>query len=71
MDQKLTSLRLKYERFKKGNENAFIVRSEAIAVLEEAKEKGNEQIVNEVEEMLIDILHAIQEDKCNCNRSCC
>jgi len=71
MNQKLANLRLKYESFKKGNENAFVVRSEALAVLEEAKEKGNEQIINEVEEMLIDLLASIQESKCNCNRSCC
>lgn len=48
-----------------------MVRSEALAVLEEAKEKGNEQIINEIEEMLVDIFHSIQENKCNCNRSCC
>lgn len=71
MNQKLANLRLKYESFKKGNEDAFTVRSEALAVLEEAKEKGNEKIVNEVEEMLIDVLASIQENKCNCNRSCC
>jgi hypothetical protein len=62
---------LKYESFKKGNENVFMVRSEALVVLEGAKEKGNEQIIDEVEEMLVDILSSIQESKCNCNRSCC
>jgi hypothetical protein len=71
MNQKLANLRLKYENFRKGNEDAFTVRSKALVVLEEAKEKDNEPVINEVEEMLLDLLASIQESKCNCNRSCC
>ena len=72
MNEKLISLRLKYENFKKGNEDAFTVRREALAILEEAKENGNEKIINEIEDILIDIQFSIQENKCNCNRtSCC
>jgi hypothetical protein len=71
MNQKLANLRLKYENFRKGNEDALMVRSEALAVLEEAKEEGNEPVIDEVEEMLLDLFSFIQESKCNCNRSCC
>jgi phosphoribosyl-ATP pyrophosphohydrolase len=71
MYPKLADLRSEYGNFKKGSGYAFTVRNEAIAVLEEAKEQGKEQIINEVEDMLLDILTAIQKSKCNCNRSFC
>ena len=71
MKEQIANLKLKYENFKKGNENPYIVRTEALLVLEEAKKKGYDQVIDEVEEMLMDIQFSINENKCNCNRSSC
>jgi hypothetical protein len=71
MKEKLASLISKYEDFKKGNENPYIVKSEALLVLEEAKEKGLDDIVDDVEEILLDVEFSINEDKCKCNCNSC
>ena len=71
MNEKLTDLKLKYENFKKGTENPYTVRTEALRLLEEAKEKGDNQTVDMIEDILLDIEFSINENKCNCTRSSC
>ena len=71
MNEKLTDLKLKYENFKKGNENPYTVRTEALRLLEEAKERGDNQTVDLIEDILLDIEFSINENKCNCTRSSC
>ena len=64
----MANLKLKYENFKKGNENPFTIRTEALSVLEEAKKAGDSKTIDELEEILMDIEFSINENKCNCNR---
>ena len=71
MSVKISRLKLKFENFKKGNENPYAIRTEALKVLEDAKEKGDKNMINEIEDMLLDIELWINENKCNCNRSSC
>ena len=68
MKTKMTNLKLKYENFKKGNENPFTIRTEALSVLNEAKKVGDSKTIDEIEEILMDIEFSINENKCNCNR---
>lgn len=67
----ITNLRMLYENFKKGQENPYTVRQEALKILDEAKKTGQNNVVDEIEEMLIDIEFSINENQCNCNRSSC
>jgi len=71
MNKKITNLKLKYKNFKKGNENPFEIKTEALRVLEEAKKTGDNKIVDAVEDILMDIEFSINENKCNCSRSSC
>ena len=70
MSVKISRLKLKFENFKKGNENPYAIRTEALKVLEDAKEKGDENMIDEIEDTLLDIELWINENKCNCNMSC-
>ncbi|MFC1486629.1 hypothetical protein ACFLRN_02925 [Thermoproteota archaeon] len=65
------NLKLKYENFKKGNENPYAVRTEALRVLEETRENSDKNMIDEIEDMLLDIEYSLNENKCNCNRSSC
>ena len=67
MSKTIADLKIKYESFKKGNENPYTVRTEALNVLEEAKKNDDDQVTNEVEDILLDIEFAINESKCNCS----
>ncbi|MEJ2272861.1 MAG: hypothetical protein P8X91_10435 [Candidatus Bathyarchaeota archaeon] len=60
-----------FENFKKGKENPYAIKQEALKILGEAKKTGQSNVVNEIEEMLIDIEFSIDENQCNCNRSTC
>ena len=71
MKTKIADLKLKYESFKKRNENPYTVKSEALKILEAAKENGENQILDEVEDILMDVQITIDENKCNCNCSSC
>jgi hypothetical protein len=71
MKEKLANLKLLYEDFKDGNESPYQVKSEALLVLEAAKEKGLEKIIDDIEEILMDVELSINPDKCNCNCSSC
>jgi len=62
---------MKYENFKKGNENPYAVRAEALRVLEEARENGDKNMIDEIEDILLDIEFSLNENKCNCSRSSC
>jgi len=55
MKEQIANLKLRYENFKKGKENPYTFRTEVLLVLEEAKEKGYDQVIDEVEEMLMGI----------------
>lgn len=67
----MVNLKLKYENFKKGNENPQAIKTEALRILEEAKKTGDNKIVDEIEDILMDIQFSINENRCNCNRSSC
>jgi hypothetical protein len=67
----MVNLKLKYENFKRGNENPYTMKTEALRVLEEAKKTGGSSMVDEIEDILMDIQFSINENKCNCNRSSC
>lgn len=70
MEVKVKRLRKKYDSFKKGEENLLAVRDEAQLMLEEAMKGGNQEILEEVENMLIDLEFSIVENKCRCHRKC-
>jgi hypothetical protein len=67
----MTNLKLKYENFKKGNENPYTIKTEALRVLKEATKTGDSKMVDEIEDILMYIQFSINENKCNCNRSSC
>ena len=54
--------------FRQGEENVLAVRDEAQVVLEAAKKSGNQEILEEVEDILIDLEFSIEENKCKCHR---
>ena len=70
MEEKITNLRLKFDGFIKNKESALIVRKEAYLVLDEARQMGRNDIVDEVEDMLIDLESSLGDNKCNCSRNC-
>jgi hypothetical protein len=70
MEETIAHLRLKYESFKRNEESALAVRTEAYLVLGEAQQKGKNSIVDEVEDMLLDLESYLEENRCNCNRNC-
>jgi len=55
MKDKVEGLRRKYQNFRKGEEDPFTVRREAMLVFEEAKKSGRHEIMIEVEDMLMDL----------------
>ena len=71
MNEKISGLKLMCERFKRGNENPYSVKTEVLKILEEAKVKGDNQIIDEIEEILMDMHLSINQNKCNCNHSSC
>ena len=46
MKEQIANLKLRYENFKKGKENPYTFRTEVLLVLEEAKEKGYDQVID-------------------------
>jgi len=70
MEERIDNLRRMYERFRKGKEDVFVVKAEAILLLEEAKRSKNQEILNEIEDMLIDLQFSIEEEKCKCHSKC-
>lgn len=68
MKDKVESLRKKFGSFRKGEEDPLAVRLETMILLEEAKENGDPETLNEIEDMLMDLQFAIEENKCNCHR---
>jgi hypothetical protein len=74
MENQIERLRNKYTRFKSGKESVLAVRDVAILVLDEAKKRDKTTILDEVQDMLIDLEFAIEENKCNGHRkhsTCC
>ena len=63
-------LRKKYQVFKRRKESAFTGNDAAQSVLEEAMKRGDSEITEEIEDMIIDLFFSINENKCNCNREC-
>jgi len=70
MEDRVESLRRNYEGFKRSRKDALAVSDEARLVLEEAKRKGDREIMEEVEDKLLDLEFAIEENKCKCYRKC-
>ena len=57
----------KYEGFRRGEEPVLAVRNEAQLVLEETRKKGDPEILEEAENMLIDLEFSIEENGCKCH----
>jgi hypothetical protein len=70
MKGRVESLRRKYRGFRRGKTDAYVVRSAAVSILEEANESGDQKTIEEIEDMLIDLQFSIEEDKCHCHRRC-
>lgn len=68
MEDKVRKLRKKYESFRKGKEEALTVRNEARLVLDEVKQTGDSEILEEVADMLIELEFSIDENVCKCDR---
>jgi len=64
MDDTIETLRKKYKGFKKGEEDVLAVRDQVHLALEGAGKEGNNEIVDELEDMLMDLESSIQESKC-------
>lgn len=73
MTYDIKNLREDFKDFIKGEKSNLSVKSSAISLLELAKNNGETDVVNEIEDMLIDIEFSITENKCNCHKrdSCC
>jgi len=68
MEDKIESLRRKYEGFKRAEESVLTVIDEAQLMLEKVRKKGDPEILEEVENMLIDLEFSIEENRCKCHR---
>ncbi len=64
LENTIETLRKKYERFKKGEEDVLAVTDQVRLALREAREKGNDEIAEELEDMLMDLELSLQESKC-------
>ena len=73
MTYDIENLREDFKDFIKGEKSNLSIKSSAISLLELAKNNGETDVVNEIEDMLIDIEFSITENKCNCHKgnSCC
>ena len=73
MKYSIVNLREDFKAFIKGEKSNLAVKSNALSLLEMAKNNGETDVVNEIEDMLIDLEFSIAENKCNCHRgdSCC
>jgi len=65
---RVEAIRKKYKSFKKGQEDGLAVRDQVRLALEETRKIGNDEIMEELEDMLMDLEFSIQEDKCNCHK---
>ncbi|MGD8506819.1 MAG: hypothetical protein PVF15_09190 [Candidatus Bathyarchaeota archaeon] len=68
MEENFQNLRRKHKDFTKGEADALTVRDEALSVLKEAKKRGDEKILREIEDMLLELESSIQENTCKCHR---
>ena len=70
MESKVASLRREYQNFKRREADVLAVRSEAVSVLKEANRSGDQTVVDEIEDLLIDLHFSMEEDRCRCHRRC-
>lgn len=56
------------KNFIQGKEDVLAVKDEALSVLRDAKQRGNQEILREVEDMLMEFESSIEEKKCKCHR---
>ena len=67
MENAYTNLKARYEKFlKNGSEDPLTLKADAERLLAEAKAKGNHNLVQELEEILIDLSFSVEETKCHC-----
>lgn len=67
MENRVKILRRLYEGFGRGEVDPLVVRDEAVSVLEEL---GENEGLEEIEDMLIDLEFSIEENRCKCHRIC-
>ena len=68
MKECIEKLKEDFKNFRKGNTSALSVKTNALSLLEVAKSKGDAEVVDEIEDMLMDLEFFIEENKCNCHR---
>ena len=68
MQDAIERLRRRYAAFKQGETSVLTVKDEAQLMLDAAKKSGNQAILEEVEDILIDLEFSIEENKCKCHR---
>ena len=64
MEYSIEELRRKYQGFKRGEEDVLAVKDKVNSALEEARKDGNDEVMEELEDMLMDLELSIQESKC-------
>ena len=55
MEDAVKDLRKAYNEYRKGNMDSLMVKEKAIPVLEEARVKGDKELLQEVERILLDL----------------
>ena len=70
MEDNVQNLRRKYESFKRGKLDVLEVRDEALLILEEARRKGDPEILEEVKDILLNLKFSIEENTCKCHGKC-
>ena len=73
MEYSIENLRDDFKDFMAGKKSNLAVKDNALILLEDAKNRGDDDLVGEIEDMLVDLEFSIEENKCNCHEgsSCC
>lgn len=68
MEDKFKSFKVRYQRFlKDGGEDPLALKADAERLLAEAKMEGDDNVVKELEDILVDLTFAVEEMKCQCH----
>ncbi|MCJ7713569.1 hypothetical protein MUO66_03820 [Candidatus Bathyarchaeota archaeon] len=68
MEKSIKKLRDDYKSFMNGEKSNLSVKTNALILLDIAQSKGNNNVVDEITDMLMDLELSIAENKCNCHK---
>ncbi|UCE96738.1 MAG: hypothetical protein JSV51_03870 [Candidatus Bathyarchaeota archaeon] len=68
MEERIESLKKKYQTLEKGEGDALALKDETQLLLKEVRKKGNQKSMEELEDILIDLELSIEDNKCKCHR---